>query len=110
MQALYKLTREMELKLHALLTELQEVKNKARDLEEENARLRKELAAVYRGSCSAHSAGAGGPGGGFINLLGLYDQDFHVCNLHFGRRRTGECLFCLAFLRKEQAPAAGQEA
>jgi regulator of replication initiation timing len=100
----------METKLHLLLSELQEIKNKARELEEENAQLRRELAAVYRKGLSdgAETGGRGIPGGGFFNLLGLYDQGFHICNLHFGRKRAGECLFCMAFLRKEQEPAAGQ--
>lgn len=109
MQSLFKLTREMEIKLHNLLAEIQELKNKARELEEENTRLRRELATIYR---QGYPGGAGGggaavPGGGFFNLLGLYDQEFHICNLHFGRKRTGDCLFCMAFLRKEQEPAAG---
>jgi len=108
LQSLFKLTREMETKLHALLTELQELKNKARELEEENSRLRRELATVYRRGFPEGSGGeAAIPGGGFFNLLGLYDQGFHICNLHFGRKRTGDCLFCMAFLRKEQEPAAG---
>jgi hypothetical protein len=38
----------MEIKLHSLLAEVQELKNKAREMEEENIRLRKELAAIYR--------------------------------------------------------------
>lgn len=107
MQSLFKLTKDMEVKLHALLAEMQELKNKARELEEENARLRRELAAVYREGYSqgTDTGNAGIPGGGFFNLLGLYDQGFHICNLHFGRKRAGECLFCMAFLRKEQEPA-----
>ncbi len=110
MQSIYKLARDMEAKLHALLFEVKELKNKAQNLDEENARLRKELADIYR-------EGFAGDAGsvdvtthkGFINLLGLYDQDFHICNLYFGRKRAGDCLFCLAFLKKEQEPAAGQE-
>lgn len=110
MPLLYKLTREMELKLHALLSELQVLKNKARELEEENVQLRRELAVVYRQGCGkTDSGGRDLPGSGFFNLLGLYDQEFHICNLHFGRKRSGECLFCMAFLRKEQEPAAGRE-
>ena len=109
MQGLYRLTKEMEVKLHALLSEVQELKNKAREMEDENAQLRKELATLYREARSGGGAGAEGiPGGGVFNLLGLYDQGFHICNLHFGRKRTGECLFCMAFLRKEQEPAGGQ--
>ncbi len=110
MQYLYKVTREMELKLHALLAEVQELKNKAREMEEENIRLRKELAAVYReGLGEGTGSGAAGLQKGFLNLLGLYDHGFHICNIYFGRKRTGDCLFCMAFLRKEQEPAVKAE-
>lgn len=108
MQSLYKTTRDMETKLHALLAEVQELKNKAREMEEENVRLRKELAAIYRDGFTG-GFGSGEPGmehKGFFNLLGLYDHDFHICNVYFGRKRTGDCLFCMAFLRKEQEPAS----
>jgi regulator of replication initiation timing len=107
MQSLYKTTREMEIKLHALLAEVQELKGKAREMEEENVQLRKELAAIYREGFTG-GTGSGETGmqhKGFFNLLGLYDHDFHICNVYFGRKRSGDCLFCMAFLRKEQEPA-----
>lgn len=107
MQSLFKLVKEMEIKLHTLLSEVQELKYKAREMEDENTRLRRELAAVYREGFSG-GTGEGGIPGGFFNLLALYDQDFHICNLHFGRKRAGDCLFCMAFLRKEQEPPAVQ--
>lgn len=109
MQSIYKLARDMETKLHALLFEVQELKSKAKELDEENARLRKELAAIYREGFAESEGGVGVASyKGFLNLLGLYDQEFHICNLYFGRKRVGDCLFCLAFLKKEQKPAAGQ--
>ena len=109
MQSLFKLTREMEIKLHALLAEVQELKNKAQELEEENSRLRKDLAALYReGLCGETGADNGVPHKGFFNLLGLYDHNFHICNAYFGRKRSGDCLFCMAFLRKEQEPSPGE--
>ncbi|MDD2553119.1 MAG: initiation control protein YabA [Desulfotomaculaceae bacterium] len=110
MQYLYKTTKEMEIKLHALLAEVQELKNKAREMEEENVRLRKELAAIYRaGLGEGTNDGGAGLQRGFFNLLGLYDHEFHICNMYFGRKRTGDCLFCMAFLRKEQEPAVQAE-
>ncbi|OPY58658.1 MAG: Initiation-control protein YabA [Pelotomaculum sp. PtaU1.Bin035] len=110
MQSFYKLTKDMEVKLHALLAEMQELKNKARELEEENTRLRQELANAYRekGIIGAGSEETGGMDTGFLNLLGLYNQGFHICNLHFGRRLMEDCLFCMAFFRKGNEPAVGR--
>ena len=107
MQGLFKHIKEIETKLHSLIAEMQELKYEIREIDEENSRLRNELAAIYRADLVKGSAAEveGNPGVAYSNLLELYDQAFHICNLYFGRRRAGECLFCMAFLRKEAEPS-----
>ncbi len=93
------LFRQLEARIKEIESDLQQLKKLAGCLEEENSALREKLAMF---------AGYGPKGelqeqvleGAFENLKKIYDEGFHICNVHFGQLRQEDCLFCTAFLER----------
>lgn len=71
-------------------------------MEEENIKLRHQLARAYGQTENGERAAAWAKEDGIRNLWELYDQGFHVCNVFFGRTKSSDCLFCAALLNRDR--------
>lgn len=89
----------LEYTVKELLGELDEIKKMARTLQQENEKLRNELAESYMTQVDERDVHRNNEE---PSLLRLYDEGFHVCNLKFAQPREEECLFCMGLMRRQE--------
>lgn len=106
-ETLTAMLKQAESKLRELESDLHKIKKQAVLLLEENNALRSALGRVCGQEAEAEDEGKvpapPGSGGALENLQRLYEQGFHICNVHFGHLRKDECLFCISLLERSRA-------
>jgi regulator of replication initiation timing len=83
---------ELKLILRELMLEVGELKERVSKLERDFRQEEEPPLPVYSLELEGES---------YDNLGRIYQQGYHICPAAFGQLRSGECLFCIAFMERE---------